>query len=197
MTSSSSSLENLTKGLGIGGSRKSPPPMTLSELEGRTTALMKKHGITPTVHRDVQLHHCAASSPSSASSTLQIGLMQCLAHPPRFLSLTLTATEPASLLLETETAKRFEAESGSDGQGVLIGSRDVLVPVTLDLGALGEGATGIVCGVAGKLVDTDGASGIEMSYLSTTRGAAVLVDEVVVERAVERLREGESGLDIV
>lgn len=124
---------------------------------------------------------------------LQLGLTKCLIHQPKFLSLTLTEGEPASLLLE----KRLLSNFGS--HNALLGStEDYLIPITLDLEPLPLEATGIVCGVAGKLVR--GAGGrfpdngtIEMSYLSTTRSGTVMVEEKDLQRAMEALRAGENG----
>jgi hypothetical protein len=124
---------------------------------------------------------------------LQLGLTKCLIHQPRFLSLTLTEGEPASLLLEKQLIPNF----GS--QNALLGSskEDCLIPITLDLETLPLEATGIVCGVAGKLVR--GSSGkstndditIDMSYLSTARAGAVIVEEKDLQRAREALGVGE------
>ena len=118
----------------------------------------------------------------------------------------MTQDEPASLLLE-------RASVGNFGD-VLLGSKDeFLVPITLDLGELPFEATGIVCGVAGRLCgggsgggggdddeeeegpagEIDGNNKIEMSYLSTTRAGTVMVNEADLERAMGLLRvNGES-----
>lgn len=84
---------------------------------------------------------------------------------------------------------------------MLLGSKEeYLIPITLDLEPLPLEATGIVCGVSSKLVGdttTNRIMGtVEMRYLSTARGAAVIVDEADLERAVDLLSEGEGGLDI-
>ena len=108
----------------------------------------------------------------------------------------MTQDEPASLLLD-------RASVGNFGD-VLLGSKDeFLVPITLDLGELPFEATGIVCGVAGRLCgggggadnddqgaaeEIDGNNKIEMSYLSTTRAGTVMVNEVDLERAMGLLR---------
>lgn len=174
-----------------------PPPKTISELESRTFALLKRHMITPTVYSDIRLVQCAGrrDDPSNHPANelaLQLGLTKCLIHQPRFLSLTLTEDEPASLLLEKQHVAYFGSEN------VLFGSKDdYLTPITLDLEPLPFEATGIVCGVAGKLV-VGGASGallgpIEMSYLSTARAGTVMVDEKNLGRAMEALQVGQHG----
>ncbi|MCJ1467535.1 hypothetical protein MMC07_006160 [Pseudocyphellaria aurata] len=177
----------------------SPPPATVSELQARTFALLKRWNIFPKVETNIRLVQCAGrrddpNSFSANEAALQLGLTKCLIHQPRFLSLTLTEGEPASLLLE----KRLISHFGS--QNVLLGSKeDYLIPITLDLEPLPLEATGIVCGIAGKLVR--GSSGrflddtnIEMSYLSTAKAGTVMVEERDLERAMEALRVGENGV---
>ena len=129
-----------------------------------------------------------------------------LPHPNKLLNAKLalvdrlTRDEPASLLLE-------RASVGNFGD-VLLGSKDeFLIPIILDLGKLPFEATGIVCGVAGRLCgggrgaggggddddegaaeEIDGINKIEMSYLSTTRAGTVMVSEADLERAMGLLR---------
>lgn len=113
----------------------------------------------------------------------------------RFLSLTLTDTEPISVLLEHRLLPRLGRS--------LLGSRgeeDVLVPITLDLRQLPLEASGIVCGVAGRLAQgtryqgadspVDSPSGAEISFLSTARAGTVIVRESDLDRAVRALEEG-------
>lgn len=104
---------------------------------------------------------------------LQLGLLSCLVESPhpRFLSITLTESDPMSLLLEKKLLERFgisdeddendsDSESGryaASGSNLLLGSNDVFVPITLDLRALPLEATGIVCGVASRLADATSA----------------------------------------
>ncbi|KIW98614.1 uncharacterized protein Z519_00275 [Cladophialophora bantiana CBS 173.52] len=64
----------------------------------------------------------------------------------KFLSLTITSGEPISVLLEHRLLDRLG--------GSLLGAKsddDALIPITLDLRELPLDATGIVCGVAGRL----------------------------------------------
>ncbi|KAL8793115.1 MAG: hypothetical protein Q9195_004321 [Heterodermia aff. obscurata] len=124
-----------------------------------------------------------------------------LAHHHR--SKSLTQDEPASLVLERSSVGNFG--------NALLGSKDeFLVPITLDLGELPFEATGIVCGVAGRLCGggagsgddeddegavegMDGNNKIEMSYLSTTRAGTVMVNEADLERAMGLLRVNGGG----
>ncbi|EON69370.1 hypothetical protein W97_08630 [Coniosporium apollinis CBS 100218] len=182
-----------------------PPPASISELQTRTFATLKRRNIVPTVDPAIRLVHCAGrrdtdlangSRPSAnrtAEDKLQLGLVKCLICTPRFLSLTLTDTEPASLLLEKRLLANFPGDDD-----VLLGSKDdILIPITLDLRGLPLESTGIVCGVASRLVGgtTAGLEGpVEMSYLSTARAGTVMVAEEEIERAMWALRGVDNGV---
>jgi hypothetical protein len=142
-----------------------PPPSTLSELQTRTFDSLRKRQISPYVDASLRLVQCAAHhqyhSEDSSMSILRDALTTVLlVDEPRFLSLTLAALDPAaSLLLEKRLLPRFALRSSShgsseDGSGLLLGSKeDYLIPITLDLRDLPLEASGIVCGVAGRLAE--------------------------------------------
>ncbi|KAI4274178.1 MAG: hypothetical protein L6R38_006172 [Xanthoria sp. 2 TBL-2021] len=173
-------------------SPSTPPPTTVDELQTRTFALLERHGILPRVDADVRLLQCAGRRNDSDGSptdemALQVGLTKCLLYQPRFLSLTLTENEAASLLLDRRLISNFEPNN------VLLGNKeDFLIPIMLDLQPLPLEATGIVCGVAGKLAGgpADGplSNAIEMLYLSTARTGTVMVEEKDLGHAMEVLR---------
>jgi hypothetical protein len=179
-------------------------PPTIAELQSRTIALLKHYHIKPTVQHGLRLMHCAGRSDAAGAADLQIGLVRCLAHAPRFLSVTLTGTEPASLLIEPHRAEAAFGGASGAAAGLARAAGDVLIPITLDLGRLSLENSGIVCGLAGKLTggstvvealpgDGQAKAPIEMSYLSTARGAAVLVGEDELERALAALKTGVDG----
>ncbi|KIV86443.1 hypothetical protein PV11_02055 [Exophiala sideris] len=113
----------------------------------------------------------------------------------KFLSLTITAGEPISVLVEHRLLERL-------GQS-LLGAKaeeDALIPITLDLRDLPLDATGIVCGVAGRLAQgdveddtefsTDKAEAIEISFLSTVRAGTVIVKANQFQKALDALEYG-------
>ncbi|KAL8953780.1 MAG: hypothetical protein Q9222_000397 [Ikaeria aurantiellina] len=174
------------------------PPATMDELQTRLFALLERREIVPRVDRGIRLLQCAGrrdhpGSHVNGESGLQNGLARCLLYQPRFLSLTLIQSEPASLLLDQRLLSNFDFDR------VLLGNReDLLVPIMLDLQPLPLEASGIVCGVAGRLAEPS-ASGevmdaIEMSYLSTARTGTVMVVEKDLQHAMEALRIGESNI---
>ncbi|KAG9193669.1 hypothetical protein G6011_03704 [Alternaria panax] len=185
-----------------------PPPTTISELQTRTFATLKRRHIVPTVDPSIRLVQCAGrrdsanginqarnrdSMTTAADDALHLGLVKCLITQPypKFLSLTLTDTESAALLFDHTLLPHF-------AQDTLLGSRnEFLTPITLDLRDLPMESTGIVCGVAGRLVgETTGhlEDPVEMSYLSTARAGTVMVAEQELDRALDALRGAENGI---
>ncbi|RDW93072.1 ACT domain-containing protein [Aspergillus mulundensis] len=142
-----------------------PPPSSLNELQKRTFSSLRRNNIIPYVDTSLRLVQCAAHHPfsndESSIAILRDALTTALVvDKPRFLSLTLTAADPAaSLLLEQRLLPRFSSDPTSpadedEDSSLLLGSKeDILFPIMLDLRKLPLEATGIVCGVASRLAD--------------------------------------------
>lgn len=186
-TSSSSSLSS--------GIPSTPPPTNMTELQARTFGLLNRHSIVPVVHSEIRLVQCGGRNTNPETFVadelaLQHGLTKCFIYRPKFLSVTLTRDESAGLLLEKQLLPNFDL-AGSDN--VLLGAtEDYLIPIVLDLESLPMEASGIVCGVAGRLVEGP-LRPIEMTYLSTAKAGTVMVDECDLDSAMKALRLGVNG----
>ena len=172
---------------------------TKSELQSSTFAKLRRHNIAATANRKIKLVLCAGVSdkrPRSGSGSpfpcepkyiLQLGLVRLLTSQPQFVSVTFTANEPASILLEKDHLACFAVPE------VLLGAKeDILVPIMLDLTQLPIESTGIVCGVAGRLVRGtvhNRAPPVDMIYLSTTCAGTVIVPENELGGALSALNE--------
>ena len=221
-----------------------PPAKDIPELQSRTFTKLKQKNISPATDRSLRLIGCAgsrensptndsqlrddllqvllatcpSSSTSSSTKTAGLGLKLPVAaigapdFSTRFLSLTLTSNEPISVLLEASLAEHL-TKSLMGGQE----ESDILIPIVLDLRDLPMHATGIVCGVAGRLAQgtslhhspaslveetehlqispqTSVANGhqeqaIEISFLSTARAGAVILKADELDRAIRALEE--------
>ncbi|KAJ6022194.1 hypothetical protein N7540_007698 [Penicillium herquei] len=168
-----------------------PPPSTLAELQTRTFANLRKRQISPYVDDSLRLVQCAAhhqyNREESSMSILRDALTTTLLiDEPRFLSLTLAALDPAaSLLLEKRLLPRFASPTSShqgyeDGSGLLLGSKeDYLIPIMLDLRDFPLEASGIVCGVAGRLAEATyghssrAAGSGDLSFVSSNESSVI------------------------
>lgn len=133
-----------------------PPPSSLTELQARTFASLREHSVIPHVDRELRIVQCAVhyrepGETASFASFRPSLIAALLIDNPQFLSLTVTATDPsASLLFEKRLLPRFS--TNERGDPLLLGAKDeVLIPITLDLREVPLEATGIVCGVAGRM----------------------------------------------
>jgi hypothetical protein len=182
-----------------------PPPSTLSELQIRTFTTLRKRAVFPTVHRDISLLSCAGKEgPLVDEQSLLFAIIRCILGRPRFFSLTVADGESPSLLLEKGCLPMFSSTTPNNATGapqsLLLGTTsDPQIPIVLDLRNLPLESTGIVCGIAGKLVDSTKnqiVGTVEMSYLSTARAGAVIVSEEDVDRAIQVLEKAakEEGL---
>lgn len=198
-----------------------PPPSNVAELQVRTFSLLRKRNVVPFVEPGLHLVQCSgkevsyhdesmygsrynlASGPDTNGShshcrpankwldsidpKLYVGLVSALVRQPRFLSVTLAQDDAPSLLVDKSLLWLFGNSIAGDTEGDL-------VPIFLDLVDLPLESTGIVCGVAGKLVDDmrlmdpeDVSRGTELSYLSTARAGAVILSSENADRAVKAL----------
>lgn len=183
-----------------------PPPSSVVELQERTFGLLSQRNVVPFIEDGLYLAQCSgkeldsnsySSRPMSNDSNeapahptwlqkvdpnLYLSLVAALAIQPRFLSVTLTKDDAPSLLIDKALLYLF-------GNFIAGDTDSNLVPIFLNLSNLPLESTGIVCGVAGRLVDqtksleSDG----ELSYLSTARAGVVILSSDSSEAALEAL----------
>ncbi|KAF4584461.1 hypothetical protein GQ602_005834 [Ophiocordyceps camponoti-floridani] len=180
-----------------------PPPQAsnAAELQARTFDLLQKRSVAPYVDAGLELVQCSGREPSqlakyyhgsrqpapghrrqswieNVDAKLYTSIISALVSRPRFLSVTLAQDDPPSLLLDRTLLPLF-------GDSIVGDTDYTLVPIFLDLANLPSQVTGIICGVAGRLVDdlrmTETS---QLSYLSTARAGAVILAEEQATRAL-------------
>lgn len=174
-----------------------------SDASVRTFKLLKKHNVIPNIEPDLRLIHCSGkdvwhvddySRPARShnghhreswvdkvDTKFYTSLILSLVSKPRFLSVTLTAEDEPSLLLDKRLLDNF-------GDSLIGPTEADLTPIFLDLVDLPFEATGIVAGVAGKLVEEMVMEqNAELSYLSTAKTGAVILSSEHAEKALEIL----------
>jgi hypothetical protein len=191
-----------------------PPPSSVAELQKRTFDLLKKRDVVPYTCDGLSLVQCSGRDVSelidysrhrppvgrqatanghghrtswldNMDTKLYTSLIAVLAGQPRFLSVTLALDDQPSLLIDKTLLNVFGDSLVGDTEGDL-------VPIFLDLLNLPLEATGIVSGVAGKLVDemhmVETGVSAELSYLSTARAGAVILSNEQSMKALEVLK---------
>jgi hypothetical protein len=186
-----------------------PPPSNVAELQARTFSHLKRRNVVPFVEHSLHLVQCSGKETNSKDeyqrhqandvgssgksetshwldsidSKLYMALVSALTVQPRFLSVTMSKDDAPSLLLDKVLLPLFGDSIAGDIEGDL-------VPIFLDLSNLPLDSTGIVCGVAGRLMDEmrgEDLQGPELSYLSTARAGAVILSSEGSARALEAL----------
>jgi len=186
-----------------------PPPSNVAELQARTFNQLKRRNVVPFIQPSLHLIQCSGKEISSTDdysrppsnglgsigrsshghwldaidAKFYMGLISALTIQPRFLSVTLSKDDAPSLLIDKAFLPLFGDSIAGDTEGDL-------VPIFLNLSNLPLESTGIVCGVAGKLVEEMrmvGSQASELSYLSTARAGAVILSSEGSTRALEAL----------
>ncbi|THX69811.1 hypothetical protein D6D08_05919 [Aureobasidium pullulans] len=188
-SSSSSSLDSQPPG--------TPPPATVAEWQTKTFSTLHRNDILPLVDETLELRTCAGyrSDSNDVHDAIMLGVFRCLLTNPRFMSITLTQTDTVSITLDQQLLSNFP----ESGEGILLQNDQTYFAIVFDLRKLPEESTGIICGVAGRLLERlgdDGGAGegaaFNMSYLSTARTGNVIVQEDEVHDALEALLEEEA-----
>ncbi|KAF2153387.1 hypothetical protein K461DRAFT_286118 [Myriangium duriaei CBS 260.36] len=179
-----------------------PPPATIDEWQTKTFATLKRNNIIPVLDTTLTLVSAGGHRSDRATQarlTYYITVSLLSVPPPRFLSLTLTDTDSMSITLDRQLLSLFP----NNGADILLFSDEITTPIVLDLRNLPDESAGIVCGVAGRLLDRmcesdrkmgrSDSLGFNMSYLSTAKAGNVIVRVDEVDEALEALKEIESA----
>ncbi|CUM64649.1 uncharacterized protein PRCAT00002258001 [Priceomyces carsonii] len=104
---------------------------------------------------------------------------------PLYFAITRTALNEVSLVLPKSTKKR--SILGFDSRSIIGSTQDIIIPITIDFSKLPLNATGIVAGLASRIIN-----GIklfpdlinypfEMNYFSMARSAVIMIPEENIE----------------
>lgn len=197
------------------------PTASLNEMQARTFDVLRREHVRPRIPEGLELVQCAGKqlngtlSPEFSSARrgsagarrmhpqhqpswadkvdpkLYVAVASALAAQPAFLSITMAQDDPPALLMDKRLSGVFGDAVVGDNTG-----DNVYVPLLLDLQALPYEATGIVCGVARRLVEetqfavpppSGDDAAAQLSYLSTARAGAVILGSSQAARALEVL----------
>lgn len=149
------------------------------DLETDTLKLFKSAGIHPIINKKVKLLLSSARRGETKASILKAA--QCIASNdvPDYFAITRISNTSISLILPGSTRKR--ATMGFDYKSIIGSSQETIIPITIDLTKLPLDSTGIVAGMASRLLTSMKSvpdimnSTFEMNYLSMARSAIILI----------------------
>ncbi|KAI5970337.1 hypothetical protein CANMA_000690 [Candida margitis] len=160
----------------------------LSELHKKTFELLAREDIHPQIHeknkvlltgaRPGEIKYCILKTIKliSLASTLQ----------PSYFAITRTFSNELSLILPK--SHKLRSKYGYKSTSTIGSSQDVLVPIAMDLSKLPLNCTGVVAGLANKLIITGG-NVLEIGYLSMAKSGIILIPNEDLDLARNTLSE--------
>lgn len=149
------------------------------DLETNTLQLFSSAGIHPVIIKKAKLLLTSARRGETKLSILKAA--QCIASGdiPDYFAITRISNTSISLILPGSSRKR--ATLGFDYKCIIGSSQETIIPITIDLSNLPLDSTGIVAGMASRLLTSMKSvpnimnSTFEMNYLSMARSAIILI----------------------
>lgn len=170
-----------------GGNYSAPLSPYLQSLGETTFEQFSAKGVRPEIDATTKLLLTGARTQNKSThlhAAMYLKIIEILITPPTYFSLTIADGSEVSFIINQDMARAFPTE-------LLLGSvTDFLIPISFDLSALPEDSTGIVAGVASKLMKTPKGSLtiMQMSYLSTAKSGVVMISEEDLNLAISALQ---------
>lgn len=176
-------LDELTP-IGVGSSGSNSPNL---DIEQKAFVLFNDANVTPIINKSTKLL-LTGSRLGEVSKTLlktatNLASIDIQSESfPEYFAVTRTSLNEVSLLLPKSSKKR--AKLGFPSKCIIGSTQDAIIPITIDLNALPLDSTGIVAGLASRLLrgsKTRSQFPLEMSYLSMARSGIVMVPQEDIE----------------
>lgn len=148
----------------------------LSDLHEKTFELLAKEDIHPQIHEKHKVLLTGARPGEIRYCILKTIKLISLATPsqPSYFAITRTFSNELSLILPK--SHKLRSKYGYKSTSTIGSFQDVLVPIAMDLSKLPINCTGIVAGLANKLI-TKGGNLLEIAYLSMAKSGVILIPE--------------------
>lgn len=147
-------------------------------LESKAFQLLKQTNIQPRINSNANLLLTGARPGEVKNTILKAAKNISSGTIPEYFSITRTSVNEVSLLLPKSPRKR--SLMGFSSKNIIGSIQDVIIPITVDLYKLPLDSTGIVAGLASKIINgvkltaqTD--YPFEMNYLSMAQSAIIMV----------------------
>ncbi|CAK7895052.1 hypothetical protein CAAN1_05S01332 [[Candida] anglica] len=151
------------------------------DIEQRAFELFNRANVKPIINKSIKL--LLTGSRSGEVSRTLLKTAQNLASTdiqsvlfPQYFAVTRTSLNEVSLLLPKSSKTR--AKMGFPSKYIIGSTQDSIIPVTIDLNALPLDSTGIVAGLASRLLSGNkrvSSLPLEMSYLSMAKSGIIMI----------------------
>ncbi|ODV78023.1 uncharacterized protein CANTADRAFT_7487 [Suhomyces tanzawaensis NRRL Y-17324] len=167
----------------VGGFDDTPKPEVVEspDLETATFRLFENANIKPVINQDVKLLLTGARSGEVNATILKAAkVLTSTEFIPSYFAITRTSINEVSLILPKSSKKR--SRMGFDSKSIIGSAQDIIIPITIDFQKLPLDSTGIVAGVASRLINgftqyKDEDYVFEMNYLSMAKLGIIMIPE--------------------
>lgn len=147
-------------------------------LELKAFQLFKTTNVQPIINSNVNLLLTGARPGEVKNTILKTARNISAGTIPEYFSITRTSVNEVSLLLPKSTRRR--SLMGFSSKNIIGSIQDVIIPITVDLYELPLDSTGIVAGLASKIINGVKVAAqtdypFEMNYLSMGQSAIIMV----------------------
>lgn len=160
--------------------------LLVGDIEASTLRLFKEHGITPKISKKSKLLLTGARPGEVSNSFTKTARCIGAGIVPDYFAITRTSSNEVSLILPGSARKREYL--GFDFKSIIGSATDIILPITVDLTKLPIDSTGIVAGLASRIISNAGNSAFEMTYLSMARAGVVMIPEENLDKVTEIIR---------
>ena len=160
----------------------------LLESHKKTFELLAREEIHPQIHEKHKVLLTGARPGEIKYCVLKTIKLISLANTsqPSYFAITRTFSNELSLVLPK--SPKLRSRYGFKSTSTIGLSQDVLVPVAMDLSKLPLNCTGIVAGLANKLI-IQGGNVLEIGYLSMAKSAVILIPKEDIDLVRNILKE--------
>jgi hypothetical protein len=154
-------------------------------LEDKTFSLFQEARIKPAIHSDMKLLLTGARSGEVNSTIMKTAkILTSASTIPAYFAITRTSINEVSLILPKSSKKR--RLMGFDVKNIIGSTQDVIIPISIDFHKLPLDCTGLVAGVASKLLNgikqlSSEENLFEMNYFSMARSGIIMIPQENVE----------------
>lgn len=155
-----------------------PQNKSASNLESCVFKQFKHANIKPEINERINLLLTGARSGEVTNTILKTAKNISSNNIPDYFCITRTSINEVSLLLPKSSGKR--SLMGFNSRNIVGSIQDIIIPITIDLHKLPLDSTGIVAGVASKIVggvntSSNSIDSVEMNYLSMAMSAIIMI----------------------